>query len=273
MRAKLERAPAEPETKRLLLPNLRVEPPHQFTFQTGEPSALASKSCYEDEIVEDRAQRCLRFSVGAQNVGRGPLELEFARLTDVGSEGVMYQRLYYSDGSTARREAGRSEFHKMHRHFYFTRVRAPAAAPVADRSRGALEAAGRGHKSGFCMIDLRIARWRKFDQQRAYSARSDCSPVGDRADMGISAGWTDIYTYDTPGNYVEFGDNPDGHYVVRATVDRTGNVRESSDRDNVGYAYVRVEDGNVTLLERGLDSSPWDRHKVVLTEWWAGGSP
>lgn len=265
MRAKLEGAPPESHRRRALLPNLRVEPPHEFSFgDEGGGLASTSSSCYEDEIIEDSAQRCLRFSVGPQNVGAGPLEVKFARSTEVGTEAAMYQRVYYSDGTSTMRDAGSSEFHKTHQHFHLKGFATFELLRVTDRGKGILVPAGVGHKSGFCLVDMRIARWRAFDQQRSYSARSNCMPVGGKAELGLSAGWTDVYSADLPGNYVDFGANPDGRYVVRTEVDSLDHILESKERDNVGYAYVSVKGSDVTLLERGQGTSPWDPSKIVF---------
>lgn len=265
MRAKLEGAPKKSSERRVLLPNLRVEPPHEFNFgEEGGGIARTSSSCQEDEIVEDGAQRCLRFAVGPQNVGAGPLEVKFARLEGLGPEAAMFQRIYYSDGTSEMRDAGSSEFHKTHQHFHLTGFAKLELFRVADRSTGKLVKAGKGTKSGFCLVDMRIARWRSFEQHRAYSARSNCMPVGGKAELGLSAGWTDVYHSDLPGNYVDFGDNPDGRYVVRVTVDSLDHIRETKERDNVGYAYVEIKGSKVTLLERGQGTSPWDGQRTVF---------
>lgn len=267
MRAKLEGVPAPSGEKRRLLPNLRVEPPHQLGFHSGG-LGVASESCYEEEVLEDGAVRCLRFAVGPQNVGAGPLELKFARDPRVRTDASMQQRIYYSDGSTEMRDAGDSEFHKAHQHFHLKGFAKFALFRVTDRARGKLTRAGTGNKAGFCLVDLRIARWRRFDQQRSYSARSNCMPVGGEAELGLSAGWTDVYGPELSGNYIDFGDNRDGFYVIRTIVDSHGYILESNERDNVGYAYIEVRGDSVKLLERGRGKSPWDPKKVVFDEWW-----
>jgi hypothetical protein len=63
---------------------------------------------------------------------------------------------------------------------------------------------------------------------------------------------------------VEFASQPDGRYVVTATVDKPDEVIEANERDNVSYAYVRVTGDEVELLQRGRGASPWDPRKTVL---------
>jgi hypothetical protein len=82
--------------------------------------------------------------------------------------------------------------------------------------------------------------------------------------MGISPGWADVYTWDLPDQYVDFGKGGEGAFVIRATVDPPNTVLETREDDNQGYALVRVANGEVELLERGMGASPWDPRKEVL---------
>lgn len=269
MRARLEGPPAAPGAKRKLLPNLRVDPPSEFTFSTRGIAGLTSpspESCYKEEVLEDSARKCLRFTVGPQNVGTGPLELKFDRLQ--GTDAAMRQRVYFSDGTSKMRDAGQSEFHKTHQHFHLKGFARFDLHRVMDREKGTLQAVGKGNKAGFCLVDYKIGQWRRFNQEPAYSARSDCMPVGGQAELGLSAGWTDLYGYDLPGNYVEFGNNGDGHYVLKVTVDSLGYILESNERDNRGYTYIRIKGGEITILERGHGTGPWDPKKVMIRDWW-----
>jgi hypothetical protein len=65
--------------------------------------------------------------------------------------------------------------------------------------------------------------------------------------------------------YVEFGNNPDGLYVVRITINAGHEVLESSYANNSAYALVKVTGDRVQELERGQGMSPWDPHKTVFT--------
>jgi hypothetical protein len=277
LRAKLESDPKDSGGRRLLAPNLRLEPPFEFTFRPPVTMAAgvtvdagrseARGSCGVDETAEDSAQRCLRLAVGPQNAGDGPLELRFSPVTDAATaEAPMYQLLHYSDGTTRERRAGSYEYHKAHGHYHFSGFATIRLFRVNDRRTGGLESAGAGQKSGFCFGDVMMNSWRRFIQDRAGSSRSSCSDFSE-AYMGLSTGWTDIYDSATPGNYVEFGDNPDDYYVLRATVDAHDVILETNEDDNVSYAYIRVQGNHVRILERGLGLSPWDPNKTVYVDW------
>lgn len=288
MRAALENSTAL-KGKMPLLPNLRSEPPHEFTFQQPTAHWLASgvqpsqnDVCTLDEEAEESAERCLRLWVGAQNVGIGRLELRFSPVVNPNADlstSPIFQKVTYADGTSIERPAGTFEYHKTHMHYHYTGFATLELYRVTDRRRGTLERAGDGRKSGFCLGDVKVAEWHRPMTEKPDSAQSDCASLSGAGGitgiaaptggwMGISSGWTDVYSADAPGNYVEFGSNPDGLYVVRSIVDPGNNVLEVSDADNVGYALIRVTGEDVTLIERGLGSSPWDPRKRVLGDWW-----
>ncbi len=276
LRAKLETLDRSTSGRRILAPNLRLEPPFEFRFRppvtmiagvTAGFGRSVTETCGVDEMVEESAHRCLRLSTGPQNTGDGPLEVRFSPVTDaLTTEAPMYQLVHYSDGSVKERRAGTYEYHKMHGHYHFTGFAKLQLFRVIDPDRGEMEQAGDGNKSGFCFGDVLMNSWNRFIQDRAASSRSSCSDHFE-AYMGLTRGWTDIYSWDTPGNYVEFGDNPDGLYVVRGSVDTDDMILETDESDNVSYAYINVKGDKVRILERGFGASPWDPHKEVFVDW------
>ena len=269
LRAKLEGKQA-PGRKRLLAPNLRVEPPFEFTFETPDLTLVdesSVRSCALDETAEKGARKCLRFSVGPQNSGRGPLELRFSPATDaIAGEAPMFQRLTYSDGTARERPAGTYEYHKTHRHYHFSGFSDLKLFRVTDRKKGTLEKVGNGQKSGFCFGDTAMNSWKLFFHGRAQSSRSSCESLTEGY-MGLTSGWTDVYEWSTPGNYVEFSDGGDGYYVVRASVDSANTILETREDDNVSYSYVKVTGTEVRLLERGYGFSPWHPGHKRLIDW------
>ena len=144
--------------------------------------------------------------------------------------------------------------------------------------------AGVGHKSGFCPADQGYGDWEAFDQdeQGALGAEQSgsCFAIAGDGAMGITAGWGDFYRWQRPGQFVDFSGQPDGTYVVRATVDVLDNVRETDDTDNASYALLSIEGNEVTILERGRGSSHLDPDKVVVHDnrgqypeaWLVGGA-
>lgn len=286
LRARLEPKPATLRgPKKALLPNLRLIPPFEFTFANpyrgvarGQgsdmiPAPSGTANCWWDEVVEHQAIKCLRFSLGPINAGAGPLDLVFADDGSVATPGPVTQRIHFTDGSTIERLAGTSEFHKTHMHYHHTGFGTLELFKVTDPARGVFQPAGTGPKQGFCTADIAAYEWNRFAAVQD-EAPSEClsgmgpggtySPTGTQ--MGISPGWADIYDWSQSGNYVEFGMNTDGRYIVRSTADASGFVKESNERDNTSYAYIELTGTQVSVLERGFGLHPWDRSKRLAND-------
>lgn len=273
MRAKLERVVAQsPPGAGALLPNLQLIPPYEFTFSSPMKSPIEGRdvfSCNEYEKVEYAAKRCLRFSLGPKNVGPGPLMLRFDAdpVTGLVGRGAVTQLILHANGDESERPGGSSVYHKTHAHYHHNGFGTLELLKVLDPSNGTLVPAGSGPKQGFCMLDFVIAEWTAFANEPADSVRQDCgaaAPTG--VQLGLGTGWGDIYVYGLDGNYVEFGENTDGRYVVRSIADAFDDVLETDESDNQGYAYVEVTGNDIKVLERGHGSSPWDPAKRIATD-------
>lgn len=270
VRAKLEtpqdvRGPDEP---RWLKPNLRSMPPFQFTFRN--PTVFGAGiplSCGPDEVAEEGGRKCLRFSVGPENTGAGAFELYLTPLVDATvGEATVYQHVQHSSGRRLKiLDAGTYEYHKTHGHYHYAGFASLELLRVGRDGR--LEPAGTGKKIGFCTVDVVVAQFERFAQDPQGSARNDCNRA-DGAWIGLSRGWTDIYDWSTSGNYVEFGANEDGRYVVRSGFDTEDLVDETNERDNYAYALIEVSGTRVKILERGYGKDPWDPRKEVVRPWW-----
>ena len=302
LRAKLERVvPKLPTGKVALLPNLKTVPPYEFGFiapanplnavyppDTVNPpldvAGVHPLSCAADEMAPvlaggGGATKCLRLTSGPINVGSGPFDMLFDFVTDTVSgkvdpvllQGPMRQVIHFSDGTTMQRPAGTYSFHKTHAHFHTDQVLTYELFKVDNPTTGTLTRTGVGTKSGFCPADQLFGDWHTFTQlpsgtfgQGDSALGSNCfSPQG--GELGLSVGWGDVYRWQRPGQYVEFGGQGDGRYVVRTTADIYDHVLEENENDNASYAYLDVKGENVTILERGQGSDPWDKAKVVFS--------
>lgn len=122
----------------------------------------------------------------------------------------------------------------------------------------------------FCPADQLFGEWERFVQQPSgYFGEGD-SPTGncfspDDGFIGLTVGWGDVYRWQRPGQYVEFGTNTDGLYVVRSTVDKGNQVLETDDTDNSAYALVRITGETITPIERGWGLSHLDPNKIVFS--------
>lgn len=288
MRAKLEPGPpvAEPDGEGRLLPNLRVNRMWEFGFAAPanpgnglfppddvnpplEVAGMRPVSCAVDEMADDGVSRCLRYSFGLGNLGPGAFDI---RWTD-GAPGSAYAmtQCYLQQNAAGGYDlravpAGTGSFHLTHGHWHYDDVIYHELRKVTEPIAGTTELAGRGKKIGYSPADQGIVEWDSFAQARRGTSGSsgNCAP-GSNNRLGMSVGWGDAYRYQRPGNYVEFGANGDGLFVVRTIVDPLNNVLESDESDNTTYALLRVTGEDVRVIEVGVGNDPWDPAKRVIS--------
>ena len=305
MRARLERTlPTLPTGHVPLLPELRADPPMEFTFiapanpanglyppDTVNPPldvlGVHPLSCTVDEMAPNSgpgagivqggaATRCLRFTSGPMNVGQGVFEMHFTWAQDIVdgklasplAQGPIYQTVHYGDGTQTTRPAGTYLFHVTHAHFHDNHILDYQLFRVMPDD--SLVKVGAGTKSGFCPANQLMGDWRSFDQAPPDAVigsgdvgTGNCQNPADGV-LGLSPGWGDVYRWQRPGQYVDFGNNPDGLYVVQATVDIEHQILQASYAHQTSYALVMVVGDSVQLLERGIGLSPFDPHKIVF---------
>lgn len=299
MRAKLEASPPRLPTGHVpLLPMLEADPPTEFTFvapanpanglyppDTVNPPldvlGFHPLSCTADEMAPTfiqggAATKCLRFTSGPINAGIGDYEMHWTYMQDIANgviqspiaHGPIFQTIHYGDGTTSVRAAGTYSFHVIHFHFHDDGILSMALFRVGPGH--ALTQVGVGTKSGFCPANQLLGDWRSFANQPPGAIGSGDVGTGNCQNpvdgvLGLSPGWGDVYRWQRPGMYVEFGNNPDGLYVVRITIDAEHHVLQSSYAHNTSYALVKVVGDTVTEIERGQGYGPWDPNKIVFT--------
>lgn len=287
-RAALESVPRTGDAR--LVPNLRPEVP-AFLF-----AGCAAFFGDTPPTPDSSGNRCMRFQLGYQNVGTGPLELDFAEAANPDGTFEVDQVLFrgpditpqYTDNPIADRiAAGTATYHETHAHFHYDDILNAQLYKVVQP--GQLEPYKEAAKFGNCAHDGIIAGFKSFgDVQGQADSGGDCSGLGDdQANMriGLSTGWADLYDWDVADNYVEFP----GHvtenltqWVLRVRIDDVagdadGHITETKENDNVGYTYFEwnekaevedpVEQGRATVLERGRGTDPWDPDKTILTDY------
>jgi hypothetical protein len=256
LRALLEGDATEPTGHVPLMPNLQATPVSEIGFA----------DCYSSEQSNFGAQRCLRFAQGPRNIGEGPVDLVVHELGEPGPDmngrhtlvGTQWQRIHYADGSVEEVEAGTFEFHFEHWHYHHAFAGDYRLLRADPETQTTTELAA-APKQGFCMGDFMLSDWQSFTAQPRRRETSfvgpNCAiPTPGATQMGLTAGWGDLYTASTEGNYVDFADNPDGLYVITTATNFLNHITESTYEDNHGYSYIRVCGGatQVDVLERGL---------------------
>ncbi|HET6794824.1 MAG TPA: lysyl oxidase family protein [Acidimicrobiales bacterium] len=292
LRAKLEPAPAPSKGKTMMLPDLQVTPPYDFTFVAPanpanayapdavnpplEAAGEAPLSCTPDETLgvgptltpsSYHVTRCLRFTTGPRNAGPGPFEIDYDPVgADLGVEtpGPAYQRVYYSDGTSFLRPAGQFQFHAVHGHYHYLGFLDFQLYHVSPAHQ--LSPAGSGNKLGLCPADELFADWSVFNQEETNQFTPNCGYAPGQASLGLNVGWGDVYKWQRPGQYVDFSGDGDGYYLLQVKVNASHLVMTVNSNDNVGYAYIHVVGSQATVIERGQGQSPWDPHKKVFAD-------
>ena len=281
-----------------VLPDIAADPPWHVTFEQPLPQVLTEGgnvtalggvhnpvaqvggqpvyTCLPEETVEQSGHRCLRFASGVGSLGPGLFEVYGAAAVPVAvSGGPLFQVVHRSDGSTTEREAGQFIFHQVHLHYHVLDL---AEFPLYRVGAGhTLTPAGQGLKEGFCLGNSKIFDWHAFTQDQVDPNTIDnCEPSPHpneesqlpdgswRFYEGIANGWEDVYTWATSGQFVDFGANPDGEYLLRMIVNPQHKFLESNYDNNVAYTSFSVTGHDVRVIERGRGMDPWDPAKQVL---------
>jgi hypothetical protein len=231
-------------------------------------------SCYPDETGFVGAHRCLRFTNEIQNVGTGPLKMRFTFL-GAGTQGArvgfvdcrMEQVVDRTDGSNLLRNAGPCVFHPSHAHFHYSnfaeftlhRVRANGSSDPAVLRKSS--------KRGFCLTDVHNSGFgTDHNSGRTYwfpncnlpdrtQAASQASAGTVWETMGISPGWSDVYTWDTPDQYIEISGVPDGVYDVVSTANPDGGIAEGGRRDGSARTRICLKANTVKVMASGAKAS------------------
>jgi hypothetical protein len=271
-------------------PDLAPDPPWHLTFEQPPPMVVVEGGnytallgihnptmqvagqpiydCLPEETIEQHAHRCLRFTSGFASLGPGPFEVYGSSPGPVAlNGGPLYQVIYRSNGTTYSRPAGTFVFHHIHLHYHVVGIAQFTFFHVGPNHT--LTPAGKVLKEGFCLGNIKIFDWRSFGQAEIDpNSRDSCAPKPQadgswRFYEGMANGWEDAYKWQTSGQFVDFGNDPNGYYVLRMTVNPDGHLLESDYTDNVAYAYVQVTGNDVRMIERGHGTDPWDPHKIV----------
>ncbi|HEY6124579.1 MAG TPA: lysyl oxidase family protein, partial [Steroidobacteraceae bacterium] len=241
---------------RRLLPDLKFLATERISFDTPsfpifEPDPPAGASCFNSEAEEDGAQDCLRFDQIIANVGKGPVEIAYqVPAGETPSEDEPFpvsQRVYNSDGNFVDQPGGSVNFHGVHGHFHYSSF-ANALLWQSNKKGTKLGSApvAAAHKVSFCMADIRIDAWgKKGDGPRKYYAPDCLFPfasdgVTDEYRQGINNGWSDVYDWYIPDQYVEVSGIVDGYYLLEFCADPFNEIEEEREDNNCATNHIRL---------------------------------
>jgi hypothetical protein len=208
----------------LVLPDLQTLPPRDVVIETTTES-----------------RRLLRFTNSILNAGPGTLEL-LGVLNPATNKTAVTQHIATLTGAIEEHAAGEFVFHPDHDHWHlenFALYEVWSLTPEGD-------------------LDAVVAFTDKVSYCNRDNSRSAVAGAAPRARFtgcnrelqGISVGWIDIYTYNTPGQIVDITRVLDGVYALQSTVDPDDYLWEVDDTNNAGVVYFELMGRQVQILDR-----------------------
>jgi hypothetical protein len=190
-------------------------------------------SCYIDETLgltnpaippqPATITRCLRFTSDVQNVGAGAMEVRLPWLTSTGTSGFIpgqchaEQVVTTGNGAQAVRPAGDCLFHLAHAHFHYKDL--ISYTLYGHGATGPTTKVGTSQKASFCLADDEYFGFATSgpNGQRDFVGQPGCNipeTVGNSLYVfeGITPGWGDVYTWDTPDQFIDISHTPPGTY-------------------------------------------------------------
>ncbi len=127
-------------------------------------------------------------------------------------------------------------YHAVHGHYHYSSF--ANALLWRSNKRGTTpraRAVAAAHKVSFCMADIRIDAWgEKGDGPRKYYAPDCLFPqtsdgVTDEYRQGVNHGWSDVYDWYIPDQYIEVTGVPNGYYRLEFCADPFNEIEEEDE--------------------------------------------
>ena len=270
------------------LPQLAVVPPYDLAVSGVPPVASTplgfpipnpvplSSSCYLDETlpignpsvsaVQQPTLRCLRFTSNIRNVGGGAVEIRIPLLT-ADSSGVTsaylpgecfaQQVLTSSSNTQVTRPGGACLFHTQHLHFHYSDLLGYTLYNVAANGSIGPKVAT-SVKASFCLSDDDYFGFgtaapnsqRDFTGQPGCNAPANIGSGGTYIDEGIKPGWGDVYTWDTPGQYIDVTSLASGTYDLVEETNPTGALLVAGPAQTCALTRLALTSSSVSIVSQ-----------------------
>lgn len=196
----------------------------------------------------------LRAASSINNRGRGPLELRAHRIGEYGT--VVYQAIY---GEQGRPHFFKTEAKLIYKYIPGYRYHHPSVGDFSywklkhaagfqlwsvDANLKAVRLVRTGPKVDYCLRDLtRTAPSPISPHKRVYPACSQ-DPHMNRDVLGTSVGWSDVYPYEYPEQWIDVT-GLKGRFAYVQIADPDNMLRESNHNNDISETYVELPSGRV----------------------------
>jgi hypothetical protein len=193
---------------------------------------------------ESDGRTVLRFTTAIANVGAGPLLVTAQRSGKSSSDWSVVQWFDEADGSRSGITVNGTMIFGGHGHDHW-HLRFGATYWLYDDAGTQLAAIT---KAGFCFFDqIHVEPGRADTPADAVYPSDGCGKKSSvSVSMGLSAGWSDPYSWRLSDQSVDITELPDGIYRLVAGADPDGLLRESNAENNESWTRIRLfrnEDG------------------------------
>ena len=238
----LETTPAHAENAALRLPDLRMGQVHDLRIRESPEGA-----------------RLLRFTAIIVNVGAGPFELQGQRSAwwnrpPFPATMSVTQRIYKHTGGYRDLPTRATMFYSGdgHDHWHVKNLQR-----YTLRQLGGSRQVRQGAKEGFCFYDYFM--WNGIlpgaPEKKHYRASNTCGEREEeealRVKMGVSVGWSDVYKYYLPGQWIDITGLPSGRYRLDAVADVKNLFKEGRESNNYTWVEIELKGNKVRVLEYG----------------------
>jgi hypothetical protein len=200
-----------------------------------------------------------------QNVGAGSLDVQLPWLSAGSGQALTSgflpgqcqagQQVSTTDGRKVSRPAGPCEFHLEHVHFHYKDLVAFSLYQV-DSSGGIGAKIGNSLKESFCLGDDDYFGFGTAGPNgpRNYVGQPGCNipaTVGSGSvlvDEGVSPGWGDVYTWDTPGQFIDITRVPPGVYDLIEKTNPSNQILVAGPAQTCALTQLRLTTTTVSTL-------------------------
>jgi hypothetical protein len=264
-----------------------VSTPIGFPLPASLPTTT---SCYLDEStgldnpsvsgLQNPVIRCLRFTTDVRNTGAGPVAvgIPIAATGSGGSPESGYlpgqchavQYVAEADGATVTRPAGDCEFHPEHGHFHYDALLGYSLHSVDTATGGIGPTVSVSHKESFCLTDDDYFGYGTPGPNgpHQYVGQPDCNvpkslttpgaapESGTFVTEGITPGWGDVYTWDTPDQFIDVTHVPSGTYWVVEETNPAGSLLVAGPPQTCAASEIQLTYGSSADTVQLLRSLP-----------------
>ena len=228
-------------------------------------------SCYIDETLgltnpqvgppQAPITRCLRFTSDVRNIGAGSLEVRLPWITADGTSGFIpgqchAQQLVTTDsGEQAARPAGDCLFHLAHAHFHYKDL-ISYSLYKPDASGVPTAKVGTSQKASFCLADDEYFGYgtagpngaRDFVGQPGCNVPAQTGAAGVYVTEGVTPGWGDVYTWDTPDQFIDISSTPPGTYDLVMKTNPVGTLLVAGPQQTCALTALQLDASTVKVL-------------------------